>query len=73
MKIKTCKKVKKFRSIFTREKEVKEINIKTGDFELSIEEHQYGNKLAEPHVHLSNGHCTYSMTLKNMVNSIMTK
>lgn len=72
MKIKISNKVKNFQSIFSKEKEVKEILLEIGEYQLSITEHQYGMDLSEPFVDVSNKDVIHSMSLKTFMDKIFT-
>ena len=68
MKLKVYKRTDKtYEDIFTKEKEVKEIQLQIGDFHFSICEHQLGRKLEVPYIHIKNGCMGYSMDLNQFI------
>ena len=68
MKIRTYKRTtKNYEPVFNKEKETKEIQLRIGDIELYITEHQYDIPLNKPHVDISIGDTMYSMDFERFI------
>lgn len=73
MKYKVFKRCKKYREIYTKEKETKEIQIELNGIAIYIAEHQMGLPLNEPWVDIfiKDG-CSYSMDLSTLIKKIIS-
>ena len=73
MKIKTSNKTRDYESVFTKEKEIKEIELCIGDFILHITEQQCGVALDKPYITIITNDGTYSMDFETFIkNGILT-
>jgi hypothetical protein len=59
-----------YENIYTKPKEVKEICIRMKSCEITISEHQLGDKLDQPHVFIVTKDKTISMDMENFVKQI---
>lgn len=74
MKIKTCRKVKDYESIFTKEKEIREVELHIGNYRLYITEHQCGRILKKPHISIqTNIYTTHEMDYDEFIKVITGK
>ena len=70
MKYRVFKKCKKYKDIYTKEKETKELQIELNGIKILITEHQYGMPINEPYVEISVEGCTYCMGLSTFIKKI---